>query len=129
MENTMEIKVRNLKTWNGEGIYVGRPSPLANPYKLDDEKDREIVLQRYGAMLKSAIQKRDPQIITALQNIEAYLQEHGKCDLICYCSPKPCHADIIKQVIINKFKVNYWLVDDKCPTCGHGKSKIGVYDL
>jgi hypothetical protein len=125
----MEIKVRNNQNWNGEGIYVGRGSPLGNPYRITDESDREMVIQRYGAMLKNAIIKRDPKIITALWNIEAYLQKHGKCNLVCYCCPKPCHADIIKQVLINKFKVNYWLINDKCPTCGHGEPKIGVYGL
>ena len=125
----MEITVRNRNNWTGEGFYVGRPSPLANPFKIEGDQTREIVLQRYGAMLKSAITKRDAQIITALHNIEAYLQEHGKCNLICYCSPKPCHADIIRQVLINKFKVNYWLVNEKCPTCGHGEPKIGVMGL
>jgi hypothetical protein len=121
----MDITVRNKNNWSGEGIYVGRGSPLGNPYKLTNEEDRSIVIERYGAMLKRAIQKRDPHIISALHNIEAYLQEHGKCNLICYCSPKPCHADIIKQVLINKFRVNYWLVNEKCPTCGHGEAKIG----
>jgi len=125
----MEITVRNKKNWTGDGFYVGRPSPLANPFKLTDEELRPIVLQRYGAMLKNAIQKRDRPIISALQIIEAYLIEHGKCNLICYCSPKPCHADIIKQVLLNKFHVNYWLVEEKCPTCGHGEAKIGVYGL
>jgi hypothetical protein len=125
----MEIKIRNKHNWTGEGIYVGRPSPLSNPYRIDDENNRMMVIERYGYMIKNAILKRDPKIITALHNIEAYLQEHGKCNLICYCSPKPCHADIIKQLLTNKFKVNYWLIDEKCPTCGHGEPKIGVYDL
>ena len=125
----MDITIRNKKNWNGDGFYVGRPSPLANPFKLTNEEFRPIVLERYGAMLKNAIQKRDNRIITALHNIEAYLQEHGKCNLICHCSPKPCHADIIRQVLINKFRVNYWLVNEKCPTCGNGTLKIGIYGL
>ena len=125
----VKINVRNKKTWSGDGIYVGRPSPLSNPYKLTDESEREMILQRYGAMLKNAIMKRDSRIITALHNIEHYLQEKGECNLICYCSPKPCHADIIKQVLLNKFHTNYWLINEKCPTCGHGEPKIGVMGL
>jgi hypothetical protein len=78
----MDITVRNKNNWSGEGIYVGRGSPLGNPYKLTNEEDRSIVIERYGAMLKRAIQKRDPHIISALHNIEAYLQEHGKCNLV-----------------------------------------------
>lgn len=117
----MEITVRNKKNWTGEGFYVGRPSPLSNPFRIEGDQTREIVLHRYGVMLKRAIQKRDAQIITALQNIEAYLIEHGKCNLICYCSPKPCHADLIKQVLLNKFHTDNWLI---------GKDhRIGVMDL
>ena len=125
----MEINVRNKKTWNGDGFYVGRPSPLSNPYKIEGDQTREMVIERYGYMLLNAIKKRDVNIITALQNIEAYLQEHGKVNLICYCSPEPCHADLIKQVLLNKFHLNYWLIFDKCPTCGHGEYKIGVMGL
>jgi len=125
----MEIKVRNKRNWNGEGFYVGRPSPLSNPFIITDDQTRDICIQRYASLFIDAIQNRNPSIITALQNLESYLIKNQKLNIICHCSPEPCHADLIKQALLNKFHTNYWLVQEKCPTCGHGKYKIGVHGL
>lgn len=115
-----DINVRNRKHWNGEGFYVGRPSPLSNPFIIAGDQTREIVIKQYGNYLINTIKENDVHIITALQNIESYLIDNGKCNLICYCSPKLCHAEIIKQVLLNKLITDHWLIDD---------CKIGVYDL
>lgn len=115
----MDIKIKNKRNWNGDGIYVGRPSPLSNPFRITENCSREEAIDRYELWLMEAILNEGVgsidhvQVITALQNIESYLIEHGECNLICYCSPKPCHADIIKQVLLNKFHTNEWLVNGK----------------
>ena len=41
----------------------------------------------------------------------------------------PQNGPLIKQVLENKIHTNYWLVNEKCPTCGHGEPKIGVMGL
>jgi hypothetical protein len=120
LEDIVEIKIRNKSNYNGEGIYVGRGSPLGNSFRITDDQSRERVIKLYGKMLIRAIQDNQSHIITALTNIETFLHEHGKCNLICHCSPKPCHADLIKQVLINKFKTGEWLTK---------QSQIGVYGL
>lgn len=125
----MEINIRNKNKWYQEGFYVGRPSPLSNPFVISGDQTREIVIQRYASMFINAIKKRDKRIINALHILEAHLIEHGKIDLICYCAPKLCHAELIKQVLLNKIHTNYWLINEKCPTCGHGEYKIGVHGL
>ena len=125
----MEINVRNKSKWKQEGFYVGRPTALANPFRITDDQTREIVIQRYGGMLKNAIQKRKPFIIKPLQTLEAHLIENRKIDLVCHCAPEICHADLIKQVLLNKIHNGYWLINEKCPTCGHGEYKIGIYGI
>lgn len=115
----MIINIRNKSTWKGDGFYVGRPSPLSNPFKIHGDQTREICISHYGEMLRDEILNEVPIIITALKNIEFYLLEYGGCNLICYCSPKLCHAEIIKQVLLNKIHTGYWLVNEK----------IGVYGL
>ena len=31
-------------------------------------------------------------------------QESGELNLICWCSPKRCHGDVIKDLLIRRFK-------------------------
>lgn len=125
----MDINIRNKKRWKQEGVYIGRPSKWGNPFKIEGDQTREISIQRYAHGLINAIQKRNPSFIQDLQKLEAHLIEHQKLNLICWCAPLPCHGDLIKQVLLNKFHSNYWLIKENCPTCGHGVYKIGVYGL
>ena len=125
----MDINVKNKSKWKQEGYYVGRPTVLGNPFKIDEHTTREISIQRYAEWLKSKIKSRNSTIIQHLHIMEKILQEEGKLNLVCWCAPKMCHADLIKQVLLYKFHINYWLVKENCPTCGHGEYKIGVYGL
>lgn len=126
----VEINVKNKKTFKGEGVYIGRPTVLSNPFKITEDQTREISIQRFGHMLINAVHvKKNPTFMHELRKLEAHLIEHQKLNLICHCSPKACHGDLIKQVLLNKFHINYWLIKENCPTCGHGEYKIGVHGL
>lgn len=84
----------------GVSIYVGRPSPLGNPYRLDrgaSEEERAEVIARYATWL-------DEQLSAPHMTDAAYLfgqmQEIARTrplQLVCWCSPKACHADIIAE--------------------------------
>ncbi len=125
----MDINIRNKHTWKQEGYYIGRPSKFGNPFKIEGEQTREIAIQRFAYGFINAIKKRNPPTIQELQKLEAHLLEHQKLNLICYCAPLPCHGDLIKQVLLNKYHSNYWLIKEKCPICGHGQYKIGVHGV
>ena len=60
-------------------VYVGRGSPWGNPYKIGPGWDREAVIKLF---------ERD--ILPTLD-----LAPLRGCDLVCYCAPKVCHADIL----------------------------------
>jgi len=126
----VEINVKNKNTFRGKGVYVGRPNILSNPFKITKDQTRELAIQRYGQMIIHAVHvKKNPIFLHELRKLEAHLIDHQKINLICYCSPEPCHADIIKQMLLNKFHESYWFINEKCPTCGHGQYKIGVHNL
>jgi len=127
----MEINVRNKSKWNQQGVYIGRPSPLGNPFKITEDQPRDICIQRYAYGLIQSIQKKNYIIMEELQKIEALLLNHPKhkVNLICHCAPLPCHGDIIKQVLLNKFHTNYWLINKVCSECGSKSYKIGVHGL
>jgi hypothetical protein len=125
----MEINIKNKSKWKQDGYYIGRPTVLGNPFKINNDISREESISRYAEWLINAILKRKKIIVNELQKMEHILQEKGKLNLVCWCSPKMCHADLIRQILLNKLHQNYWLINEKCPTCGHGIYKIGVHGL
>lgn len=135
MKNEDIILVRNKKTYNGkfETVLIDRTTRFGNPLFMNDESERDIVIERFAYMLKSAIKKCVPDMISALQFLEMKMYEAVKRNeplvLLCHCYPKKCHGDIYKQMLLNKYYKNYWLVDEACDKCGHKESKIGIYGL
>jgi hypothetical protein len=65
-------------------IYVGRPSKWGNPYKVGRDGTREEVIVKYAGWLEG---------MTFNELLD--LDELRDKDLVCWCSPLPCHADIL----------------------------------
>lgn len=87
--------------------YIGRGSPLGNPYShLDSSKavikvdTREDAIEAYRGWLTTQIQEGNPEVITELDRLAGIALDKGKLVLRCYCAPKPCHGDVIKQVLL-----------------------------
>jgi len=121
----VKINVRNKKTWKGNGFYVGRPSSLSNPFIITENQNREKCIHLYGKMIISSILEEDSDIISSLENLENFLIKNRYINLICHCTPAPCHANIIKQLLLNKFFTNKWLISSE----NFDIPKIGTYDL
>jgi len=86
--------VLNLDTHDcRHAVYVGRPSPLGNPYAIGPDGDRLEVIERYRKWLAARIAERDPVVCTALLGIRP-----GQ-DLACHCAPAPCHASVIAEAL------------------------------
>lgn len=68
-------------------VYVGRPSPWGNPFRLTKESDRDLVVQRYESWLLG-----QPALVA-----KARFELAGKV-LACWCAPKACHADVLARV-------------------------------
>jgi hypothetical protein len=85
---------RAVRVWNkrqsgipDEAVYVGRPTPWGNPFQIGPDGTREQVIQLYRDMLKDR-----PDVIA-----KAKKELRGK-DLVCWCAPQPCHADVLMEV-------------------------------
>jgi hypothetical protein len=80
-------KVLNKKTDNipPDAVYVGRPSKWGNPFKIGKDGTREEVIEKYSFWVKC---NRDPLEFRELR---------GK-DLVCWCSPLPCHGDVLLEI-------------------------------
>ena len=68
-------------------VYIGRPSKWGNPYAIGKDGSRAEVIAKYRAYLR-----QNPELITEVKRELA-----GK-DLICFCSPLPCHGDVLIEV-------------------------------
>lgn len=80
-------RVLNRKTignkWIPNSVYVGRPSAWGNPFTIGRDGSRAEVIAKYRAWICD-----QPELISRLSELR------GK-DLICWCSPLPCHADVL----------------------------------
>ena len=90
-------------------FYIGRGSPLGNPYT--HIKNRMTLAQYYTATAWQAIEKYKAWLLTQLLDKQsaAYIEFHRLVKiaqshdiyLVCYCAPRPCHGDFIKKLIEN----------------------------
>lgn len=83
------MKVLNKRTSGvpDGAVYVGRPTKWGNPFPLDVEWERDLVVQQYEDWLRT-----QPALVAAARTELA-----GK-DLVCWCAPRRCHADVLLRV-------------------------------
>lgn len=77
-----------------DAVYVGRPTKWGNPYEIGKDGTREEVIQKYRAFVEELRHTSDLFI--------ADLQELKGKDLVCYCVPKACHAEILLELANGK---------------------------
>ena len=106
------INIKNKSTYSGKGEYIGRGSPLGNPFKITKDVTRQLAVDKYATLLKTLIDTKGMSYHELNRLFNILLCEQ-KLILICHCSPKPCHGNIIKQVLENKFYTGKYLVDNK----------------
>jgi hypothetical protein len=81
---------------------VRRPSRFGNPFPLhdsDDDAERADVLRRYREWVTTS----DEPITVGKTTydprwVRAHVHELRGLDLICSCSPEPCHADVLLEL-------------------------------
>ena len=70
-------------------VYIGRPSKWANPFIIGKDGTREEVIKKYKNWLLET--KWTTGLILDIEELR------GK-DLVCWCSPLPCHGDILLEL-------------------------------
>ncbi len=79
------------------GVYVGRPTPLGNPFRLEEEERREEVVARYATWLEEELRQGNRGVARALEELYRRLKRQGTLTLLCFCAPKRCHAEVIAE--------------------------------
>ena len=99
----LEIRILNKKLVGDRGEYVGRPTPLGNPFKLEREADRERVIEQYELWLREQIEVWNPDVCHELNRLYRIARASGELELTCWCAPRRCHAEVIRQVLLEAF--------------------------
>lgn len=107
------ITISNIRQ-NPRGEYVGREnktfgvkeSPLANPFPLTRESDRDDVIEEYRVWLNQKLypENRLNPARTEIERLKAMYKKTGELNLVCWCFPRRCHAEIIRDVILEETK-------------------------
>jgi len=69
-------------------VYVGRPTKWGNPFAIGKDGTREEVIVKYRKWLTY----ERPDLVEM-----AFRELRGK-DLVCWCHPKACHADVLLEL-------------------------------
>src|SRR4051812_25173857 len=70
-------------------VYVGRPTVYGNPFLVGRDGTRAEVIALYRRWINEPEQARLRKMVTqALRNK----------DLVCWCAPDPCHADVLLEI-------------------------------
>ncbi len=70
-----------------DAVYVGRPTKYGNPFSLHNFNTREECVEAYRKWLVTETE--------LIKDIKLNLK--GK-DLVCFCAPKLCHANILLEI-------------------------------
>ena len=91
------------KRWDLGAVYIGRPSPLGNPFIMRNQSDEERnrVCDAYEAWFKAQLEENNPAMLDELRRLYK-LARQGPLVLGCFCAPKRCHGDTIKQFLCSK---------------------------
>lgn len=90
------------------GEYIGRGSPLGNPFVIGKDGSREQVIAKYRVWLNEQILRKNPVVLDELNRLGNKAIDEKGLALQCFCYPKPCHGEVIKEKLV-KAMYNYFV--------------------
>lgn len=67
-------------------VYIGRPSKWGNPFVIGRDGTRDQVVEKYRHWITT-----QPELLEALPELKGLV-------LACWCSPNPCHGDVLLEL-------------------------------
>jgi hypothetical protein len=68
-------------------IYIGRPSKWGNPFEIGVDGTRDEVIEKYRKHVLGT-----PELFESLSELKGLV-------LGCWCHPKPCHGDVLVDLV------------------------------
>lgn len=91
-------------------VYIGRPSVLGNPYLTKESKYVDGPIYKHGEAIDlfnnylnnpdADVYEMEP-LYEAMDEIGLALLEGTDVALVCWCAPRACHGNVIKDHILN----------------------------
>ena len=97
-----KVTIKNLRFSKPEHewqIRVDRSSVLGNPFHMVDESQRDKVCDKYETYFKRMVEDTSTAFYKEIERLYAIFKKYGKLELFCWCAPKRCHAQTIKQYL------------------------------
>lgn len=100
------IQIKNMRNGfpnknNEYDIRVDRKSVFGNPFYMNNEKERDIVCNKYEKYFYTQI-KSNKTFKNEIDKLVNIYKKCGQLNLFCWCYPKRCHAETIKNYILNQ---------------------------
>ena len=102
----MGITIGNLRSmpiFDQTTVVVDRNSVLGNPFNMYHEYMRDGVCDEYERHFNKQLAE-NPRFKKELDRLARLHAEHGKLTLYCWCAPKRCHAETIRDYILEQAK-------------------------
>lgn len=86
-------------------IYIGRGSPLGNPFSHIPNKGkfpvdtREEAIIAYRDWIKEKLENKISLYYKEYQRLKDILKRDGELNLLCYCVPLPCHGTVLVELL------------------------------
>ena len=87
MSTTKPVVLNKYRDMVIDAVYIGRPSKWGNPFAIGPGRTRAQAIELYREHLKN-----NPELV------EAAKKELKGRNLVCFCSPSPCHGDVLLEV-------------------------------
>ena len=110
MENmgNIDIRVENVKTYNGPGVWCSRPSPLSNKYSHKHSsfsyvvkvESRAEAIALYKIWLDEQLKDQNSLASREFRKLLALAWQNKKLVLLCHCVPLDCHVNYIRQKLL-----------------------------
>jgi len=94
------INLRDEKPSHEYDVRIHRNSPLGNPFRMCGESTRDDVCNRYYAHFYHQMESGGT-MLAEVTRIQALLNKHGIVRLFCWCAPKRCHGETIRDFLLH----------------------------
>lgn len=96
------IEIKNLRKEEIKNLYdfrIDRETCLGNPFHINSKSNRESVCDKYYIYFHSVLLK-DEKAQKILNRMLAIYSSYGRLRLFCWCTPKRCHGETIKNWVM-----------------------------
>lgn len=69
---------------------------------MSNEGERDRVCDRYAVWFEQQLAEGNPSVTTAFRNLVALHRRGEPLALECWCAPKRCHADTLRNAILRE---------------------------